>query len=719
MSEDSGRTGVAVELPRVLAHIVTFNHESSVEGAVRSLLSQEGFKLGSSLEVLLTDNASSDGTFAVLEKFRQPGVTVQKNFENAGFSGAHNAGAAQAVASNASYLFVLNPDIALEPSALRLLVSALERDPSAGAAVPKLSRADSNLRPVSPARLDAAGMFITPAIRHLDRGSEELDVGQFDRDAYVFGGSGAAILLRVSTVVDVALRSTATARDEVQLFDDAFFAYREDADLAWRMQWLGWSTRYVASARGAHVRHVLPERRSQLAPTLNRFGVRNRFLLQLNNLSLSLAMQLLPAWVARNAIVIGAVLVSERSSMPALKEVFALRKRAWQNRRETLGRARVPTSMVRRWFANHPTVFPALESATPGQPIRSINIVIVNYNSGERLQRCLAAIGSTLERSTLDVVVTVVDNASLDSSASRCAPNLEDGVGERFSDTHSGSIATRIVFSPANLGFSGGVNRGVRERAADAYLIMNPDVELRELTLHRLAETLTHYPQLGLVSPVLVGRDGLVQHGFTARRFPTLSSTLAELFFLHRIWPKNPWTTAYRLQDDAVLARYLEGQQPTAGEPSLSTTEPAIVDQPAGACLLVRAAAFHEVNGFDEQFWPAWFEDVDFAMRARAAGQLAAIQAGAQADHEGGYSLAYLSASGFSEAWYSNLIRFWAKSGSRRQYLTLRALLPIALLVRAFATFLESVQLGLGRRPSEARNKRVHALTLFRLSFRR
>ena len=68
-----------------------------------------------------------------------------------------------------------------------------------------------------------------------------------------------------------------------EVFDEDFFAYREDADLAWRAQLLGWDALYVPGATATHVRRVTPERRSALPAAINRYGVRNRFLLRLKN----------------------------------------------------------------------------------------------------------------------------------------------------------------------------------------------------------------------------------------------------------------------------------------------------------------------------------------------------------------------------------------------------------------------------------------------------
>ncbi|MDC0358833.1 glycosyltransferase family 2 protein, partial [Oligoflexia bacterium] len=136
-----------------------------------------------------------------------------------------------------------------------------------------------------------------------------------------------------------------------QLFDEAFFAYREDADLAWRSQMLGWKCLYVSAAIGFHVREVLPEKRGMLATQLNLLGVKNRFLLQLNNFSLtSCVPAIIPGLIWRNVVVVVAVFLVERSSRPAFMQVLKLLKRALERRRMVLDRARISLKEFRKWF---------------------------------------------------------------------------------------------------------------------------------------------------------------------------------------------------------------------------------------------------------------------------------------------------------------------------------------------------------------------------------
>src|SRR5678815_4753810 len=114
----------------------------------------------------------------------------------------------------------------------------------------------------------------------LDRGADEPDRGQFDKAEDVFGPSGAAALYRLKALQDTAINE--------QYFDEDFFAYREDADLAWRCRLLGWTSIYVPTAVALHRRRVTPERRNKIPKEINYHSVKNRFLLRFNNMTRSL-----------------------------------------------------------------------------------------------------------------------------------------------------------------------------------------------------------------------------------------------------------------------------------------------------------------------------------------------------------------------------------------------------------------------------------------------
>jgi GT2 family glycosyltransferase len=328
---------------KVLVHIVTWNSEDTIARCIEHVAQQQGFTLGSDLFIHVTDNASTDSTAEVVRSvmMSRPDLDLSINKHNLGFCGAHNQGASRCIDRCYDAMLVLNPDVGLTPGCLAEMLFALKE--GVGLVTPKLLRAGEDLKPLEPMMLDAAGMILTPTLRHFDRGSGEVDVGKYETREEVFGATGACVLISRECIADVslpkeisdravwsiypALQEESSAR--TKLFDEAFFAYREDADLSWRVGRRRWRCVYEPSAVAYHVRVVTPERRSQLSPTLNSYSVRNRFLLQLNNWDFSEGLLSLFLGVCmRNIVVILGVFARERSSLGALREAWVLAGRA-------------------------------------------------------------------------------------------------------------------------------------------------------------------------------------------------------------------------------------------------------------------------------------------------------------------------------------------------------------------------------------------------------
>ncbi len=128
-----------------------------------------------------------------------------------------------------------------------------------------------------------------------------------------------------------------------EIFDEDFFAFREDADLAWRGRVMGFRALYSPPAIGHHVRRVTPERRAQLPADINMHSVKNRFLLLAKNETWEGLRPDLGPFLAREAVIVGGVLLRERSSLrayPLLVRALgqALRDRKWiQARRRVSG----------------------------------------------------------------------------------------------------------------------------------------------------------------------------------------------------------------------------------------------------------------------------------------------------------------------------------------------------------------------------------------------
>lgn len=329
------------------ATIVTYNSRPFIAPCLNALLAQDA----PAEEVVVVDNASTDGTRLELERFRNR-VRIVFNEQNLGFAAAQN----QAIAlTRSDWVLVLNPDVVLMPDFTRRLLEAARIDSGVGSICGKLLRIGADLQPPARREIDSAGIYFTPNLRHFDRGWRQPDDGRFDRMEYVFGASGAAALYRRQMIADISL--------EDGFFDPDFFSYREDADVAWRAQLLGWRCLFTPWAIAYHVRRVAPEKRRSLPPQLNMHSVKNRFLMQIKNLTGGLYRKNWLAITARDLLVAGACLLYEPSSLPAFYYLARSFPRAWAKRRTIMRRRRVDDAALQAWFQSEPAALPVPEYA--------------------------------------------------------------------------------------------------------------------------------------------------------------------------------------------------------------------------------------------------------------------------------------------------------------------------------------------------------------------
>jgi GT2 family glycosyltransferase len=250
-----------------------------------------------------------------------------------------------------------------------------------------------------------------------------------------------------------------------------------------------------------------------------------------------------------------------------------------------------------------------------------VSVLVVSWQSAAWIERCVRSIDPD------DAEIIVADNASTDGSPVRA---------------RAAAPRARVVELPRNLGFAGGVNAARRAARAPRLLLLNPDAAATPGAIARLAAALDGDPGLGAVAGRLVHADGTPQHGFNVRRLPTLASLAADLLFIDHLWPANPASARYYARD-------------------LDPDAPADVEQPAAACLMIRAEVFDRLGGLDEAFWPAWWEDVDFCRRLRDAGLRIRYVPDAVFTHAGGTSVAALGSTAFDRAFSVNRRRYVRK----------------------------------------------------------
>lgn len=273
-----------------------------------------------------------------------------------------------------------------------------------------------------------------------------------------------------------------------------------------------------------------------------------------------------------------------------------------------------------------------------------VAIVIVTYNSAAEIGGCLDALAGL---SGAEVVV--VDNASADNTLTEVAAR-----------------GVTFIANPGNAGFAAAMNRGVRATEAPLILSLNPDARLVQ-GLDAMAACLER-PETGAVGGMLIGEDGAPQRGFMARNLPTPAALILEVLGINRIWPENPVNWHYRC----------------LGLDPMSVSR---VEQPAGAFLLFSRAVWEKVGGFDERFWPIWFEDVDFCQRIKSAGFRVYYHPSGIATHTGGHSIGGLLLENRERYWYRSLLGYAAKHFSFPAFRTTCVAVAVGAVFRAVSGF--------------------------------
>ena len=293
----------------VSIHIVTYNSGDDIIECLTAVLAQD-YPLE---QIVVIDNASTDGCSEKVNNFNNsfnkspdgPNLLFIQNYLNTGFAPAHN----QAMASNSTdYILVLNPDLTLAPDYVSRLVARMEANPLIGSATGKLLlKADHQV-------VDSTGLRMNRARRAFDRGAGEPS-SNWQVSGPVFGVSGAAAMYSRRMIEDISV--------EGEFFDGDFFAYKEDVDVAWRAQLLGWQGFYDADAIGYHERGWKVSGRESKPMFIRQISYINRYKMMYKNEQkgtlLKTFVMSLPYEIAAN----GYMLLKERELFKAWKSFFA------------------------------------------------------------------------------------------------------------------------------------------------------------------------------------------------------------------------------------------------------------------------------------------------------------------------------------------------------------------------------------------------------------
>ncbi len=316
----------------VSVNILTYNGQDLIELCLKSVLEQTY----SDIEILVIDNASEDET---VSRIRQ-GIKIIQNKENLGFSAGHNIGIRE---SKGEYILCLNQDVVLDKNFIKNAVEAVEVDKKIGAVQGKLYKKDKTI--------DTTGLLMFKNRRVVCRGQGEKDKGQYKRGE-IFGADGAAPLYRCSALEDIKINN--------EYFDEDFFMFKEDVDLAWRIRLYGWRAIYEPMAIGYHLRGAgeeavknyikIAKARRKISDFAKYHAFKNQRLMQIKNELPALFFRDFCRIIIKEIGSWAYVLVFERYALKAIIDLFKQIPGAWRKRKIIMKRRRVGARKMKRWF---------------------------------------------------------------------------------------------------------------------------------------------------------------------------------------------------------------------------------------------------------------------------------------------------------------------------------------------------------------------------------
>lgn len=250
-----------------------------------------------------------------------------------------------------------------------------------------------------------------------------------------------------------------------------------------------------------------------------------------------------------------------------------------------------------------------------------LTVAIVSWNTQALLAACLESLRHELYG--LAAEVYVVDNASADGSADMVARDYP---------------WVRLIANEDNRGFAAANNQVFEIARGEKVLLLNPDTEVKPGAIRTLMKVLDKNPSIAVVAPQLLNSDGSIQR--SCRQFPTFTAMFYELLGLSKLFPNDPRFGSYKM---------LDFEHDHARE----------VDQPEGACLMIRKTLLEEIGTLDEGYFML-FEEVDWCYRIKKAGMNIWFTPDAKVVHHYGQSIKQVKAKMILSS-HRGLIRFWRK----------------------------------------------------------
>lgn len=338
-----------LQQPLVTISLVTYHPGRWLEPCLASVFGQ-GYP---HTELIVVDNGGDAETERVVAEATRNGRNVRfiRSGENLGFARAHNLAFREA---RGTFICALNQDVILDPGYLSSVMGAFDQ-PTVGSAQGRLRWLGPDLEQTD--RIDSTGLTMHRTRRVVSRGQGSRDGPGNDKPDVIFGVDGACPVYRRDALDDVRV----PAAGGFEYFDEDFFMYKEDVDLAWRLLLRGWTARYVPTAIAWHARgagesaartpwQILQHRRG-IPARVKRLSWRNQRLMQVKNEDLAMALRDAPLLVARELAAFAYLVLSGPGNLVAAGQLARLLPAAVRKRRHIQRRRVLNRSQLERWFA--------------------------------------------------------------------------------------------------------------------------------------------------------------------------------------------------------------------------------------------------------------------------------------------------------------------------------------------------------------------------------
>ena len=253
--------------------VVDWKGNDLLRDCLNSILSQTY----RNFEIILIANEPRDN---FLKEIRNsfPQIKIIVNEKNLFYSSSQNQGISKA---RGEFILSLNNDVILERNFLEEVIRAMKLDERIGIVSGKILSLDKKT-------IDSTGQFLSLTYKPWERGYRKPDLGQFDREGFVFGSCGACAFYRYEMLVEIKI-------EDDEYFDKDYGLFYEDLDLNWRANLFGWKAYYTPKAIAYHLRGAsrkFPEYKFNrfeffsLIPEYKIFLLKNRYATIIKNSSL-------------------------------------------------------------------------------------------------------------------------------------------------------------------------------------------------------------------------------------------------------------------------------------------------------------------------------------------------------------------------------------------------------------------------------------------------